>query len=104
MNINYNINVNEPNNDEHKNNEIKKKETSKKIKIINITENINKPELIIIKKNKERANTNKTSNIKENNNKEKDNTQIKVKQKQTIYRYIENCCFPFVSCLKGNND
>ena len=104
VNINYNINVNGPNNDKHKNDTIKKKETSKKIKIINITENINKPELLIINKNKEGSNTNKTSNNKENNNKDKDNTLIKDKQNNIFYKYMQNCCFPFVACLKGNND
>jgi hypothetical protein len=104
VNINYNINVNGPNNDKHKNDTIKKKETSKKIKIINITENINKPELLIINKNKEGSNTNKTSNNKENNNKDKDNTLIKDKKNNIFYKYMQNCCFPFVACLKGNND
>ena len=104
VNINYNINVNGPNNDKHKNDTIKKKETSKKIKIINITENINKPELLIINKNKEGSNTNKTSNNKENNNKDKDNTLIKDKKNNIFYKYMQNCCFPFVTCLKGNND
>ena len=106
VNINYNINVNEPNNDKHKNNAIKKREKSKIIKIINITENINKPELLIINKNKESVNTNKTSNIKENNNKDKNkvNSPIKAKQNHGIYKYIHNCCFPFASCFKGNND
>ena len=104
VNINYNINVNGPNNDKHKNDTIKKKETSKKIKIINITENINKPELLIINKNKEGSNTNKTSNNKENNNKDKNNTLIKDKQNNIFYKYMQNCCFPFVACLKGNND
>ena len=104
VNINYNINVNGPNNDKHKNDTIKKKETSKKIKIINITENINKPELLIINKNKEGSNTNKTSNNKENNNKDKDNTLIKDKKNNIFYKYMQNCCFPFVSCFKGNND
>ena len=104
VNINYNINVNEQNNDKHKNNTIKKKEINKNIKIINITENINKPELLIINKNKERTNTNKTSNVKDNNNKDGDNTPIKVKQNHKIYKYIQNCCFPFINCLKGNND
>ena len=104
VNINYNINVNGPNNDKHKNDTIKKKETSKKIKIINITENINKPELLIINKNKEGSNTNKTSNNKENNNKDKDNTLIKDKQNNIFYKYMQNCCFSFVACLKGNND
>ena len=104
VNINYNINVNGPNNDKHKNDTIKKKETSKKIKIINITENINKPELLIINKNKEGSNANKTSNNKENNNKDKDNTLIKDKKNNIFYKYMQNCCFPFVACLKGNND
>ena len=104
VNINYNINVNGPNNDKHKNDTIKKKETSKKIKIINITENINKPELLIINKNKEGSNTNKTSNNKENNNKDKDNTLIKDKKNNIFYKYMQNCCFPFVACFKGNND
>ena len=104
VNINYNINLNGPNNDKHKNDTIKKKETSKKIKIINITENINKPELLIINKNKEGSNTNKTSNNKENNNKDKDNTLIKDKKNNIFYKYMQNCCFPFVACLKGNND
>ena len=104
VNINYNINVNGPNNDKHKNDTIKKKETSKKIKIINITENINKPELLIINKNKEGSNTNKTLNNKENNNKDKDNTLIKDNKNNIFYKYMQNCCFPFVACLKGNND
>ena len=104
VNINYNINVRNPKNDKHKNNAIKKKESNKALKIFKSTENINKPELLIVNKNKESSNTNKTSNLKNNNNEDKNNTLMKDENNNKIYKYIQNCCFPFFACLKGNND
>ena len=95
MNINYNINVNNPINYKFKQNTIKKKETNKSNKKYKSTDNMNRTELIKINKNIESSITNKTSNNKDNNN---NNT----KKDDKIY-YVQNCCFPFFACLKGNN-
>jgi len=104
VNINYNINVNNPINYKFKQNTIKKKETNKSNKKYKGTDNMNRTELIKINKNIESSITNKTSNNKnDNNNNDIDNSPKKTKKNDKIYTYIQNCCFPFFACLKGNN-
>ena len=103
MNINYNINVNNPINYKFKQNTIKKKETNKSNKKYKSTDNMNRTELIKINKNIESSITNKTSNNKDNNNNNDiDNSPKRTKKDDKIY-YVQNCCFPFFACLKGNN-
>jgi hypothetical protein len=99
VNINYNINLNNQNNLKPKNNSNKKKETNKSQKKLKSTNNINRVEIHNIIKNKESTITNKTLN----NNNDKENNSKNDKTNKKIYKYVQNCCFPFLACLKGNN-
>ena len=100
VNINYNINLNNQNNLKHKNHSLKKKETNKSQKKFKSNDNINRAEILSQNKIRESTITNKTLN---NNNNDKENKSKSEKTNNKIYKYVQNCCFPFLTCLNGNN-
>ena len=99
VNINYNINLNNQNNLKHKNHSLKKKETNKSQKKFKSNDNINRAEILSQNKIRESTITNKTLN----NNNDKENKSKSEKTNNKIYKYVQNCCFPFLTCLNGNN-
>jgi hypothetical protein len=99
VNINYNINLNNQNNLKHKNHSLKKKETNKSQKKFKSNDNINRAEILSQNKIRESTITNKILN----NNNDKENKSKSEKTNNKIYKYVQNCCFPFFACLKGNN-
>ena len=100
VNINYNINLNNQNNLKHKNHSLKKKETNKSQKKFKSNDNINRAEILSQNKIRESTITNKILN---NNNNDKENKSKSEKTNNKIYKYVQNCCFPFLTCLNGNN-
>jgi len=100
VNINYNINLNNQNNLKHKNHSLKKKETNKSQKKFKSNDNINRAQILSQNKIRESTITNKTLN---NNNNDKENKSKSEKTNNKIYKYVQNCCFPFLTCLNGNN-
>lgn len=99
VNINYNINLNNQNNLKHKNHSLKKKETNKSQKKFKSNDNINRAQILSQNKIRESTITNKTLN----NNNDKENKSKSEKTNNKIYKYVQNCCFPFLTCLNGNN-
>ena len=97
VNINYNINVNNENNSKYKKNKHGTKKSSSIYK-----ENHSKTEKEISEdiKNKDEIITQKVSSLKDNENK----NIIKTKGNRLIKLYKLNCCYPFLNCLKCNND
>ena len=97
VNINYNINANNENNSKYKKNKHGTKKSSSIYK-----ENHSKTEKEISEdiKNKDEIITQKVSSLKDNENK----NIIKTKGNRLIKLYKLNCCYPFLNCLKCNND
>ena len=100
VNINYNINVNKDKNGKTKKNKRRKQKSSKTVSV-NI-KNLNKTE----KKSNENITKKDEENINQITNYKKDDKEDNIPKKEhknkKLYKF--NCCFPFLVCLKGNNE